>query len=81
VPSNLRSGWQTLVYGPFGKAVEAFIQRMVAILPLALAFALLKSARVRRVGAMRARYHGSPSRVLFNASSDYLSQECSPMSE
>ena len=49
--------------------------RIVAIVPLALAFAQLKSARVSTAGAIRARYHGSPRRVLFKATSINLSQD------
>ena len=44
-------------------------------MPLALAFALLKSARVSTAGAIRARYHGSTRRVLFKATSVNLSQD------
>jgi hypothetical protein len=62
-------------YGPLGKAVEGCVRRIVAIVPVDLAFALLKSARVSTAGAIRARYHGSPRRVLFTASSGYLSQD------
>ena len=40
-----------------------------AIGPVDLAFALLKSARVSTAGAIRARYHGTPRRVLFKVSS------------
>jgi hypothetical protein len=47
----------------------------VAIEPVDLAFALLKSARVSTAGAIRARYHGTPRRVLFKASSVDLSQD------
>src|SRR5271154_2739774 len=47
----------------------------VAIGPVDLAFALLKSARVSTAGAIRARYHGTPRRVLFKASSVDLSQD------
>jgi hypothetical protein len=45
------------------------------MVPVALAFALLKSARVRTAGAIRARYHGSTRRVLFKATSVNLSQD------
>ena len=62
-------------YGPWGKAVEGCVTRIVAIVPLALAFAQLKSARVSTAGAIRARYHGSPRRVLFKATSINLSQD------
>jgi hypothetical protein len=48
---------------------------MVAAVPLDRAFALLKSARVSTVGATRARYHSTPRRVLFKASSVDLSQD------
>ena len=44
-------------------------------MPVDLAFALLKSARVSTAGAIRARYHGTPRRVLFKASSVDLSQD------
>ena len=44
-------------------------------MPLALAFALLKSARVSTAAAIRARYHGSTRRVLFKATSVNLSQD------
>jgi hypothetical protein len=66
-------------YGPLGKAVEGCVRRIVAIVPVDLAFALLKSARVSTAGAIRARYHGSPRRVLFTASSGYLSQDARPL--
>src|ERR1700691_6586605 len=46
-----------------------------AIVPVDFAFALLKSARVSTAGAIRARYHGTPRRVLFKASSVDLSQD------
>ena len=62
-------------YGPWGKVVEGRVTRIVAIVPLALAFAQLKSARVSTAGAIRARYHGSPRRVLFKATSINLSQD------
>ncbi len=49
--------------------------RIVATVPLDRAFALLKSARVSTAGAIRARYHGTPRRVLFKASSVDLSKD------
>jgi hypothetical protein len=62
-------------YGPWGKAVEGCVRRIVAIVPLALAFAQLKSARVITAGVIRTRYHGSPRRVFFKATSINLSQD------
>ena len=44
-------------------------------MPVDLAFALLKSARVSTAGAIRARYQGSTRRVLFKATSVNLSQD------
>ena len=55
--------------------MEGCARSTVAIVPLALAFALLKSARVSTAGAIRARYHGSTHRVLFKATSINLSQD------
>src|ERR1700733_524369 len=55
--------------------MEACVTRIVAMLPLARAFALPKSARVSTAGAIRARYHGSTRRVLFKATSINLSQD------
>jgi hypothetical protein len=51
------------------------VTKIVAMVPLALAFALLKSARVSTAGAIRARYHGSTRRVVFKATSINLSQD------
>jgi hypothetical protein len=65
-------------YGPWGKVVECCVsqsRRIVAIVPLALAFAQAKSARVSTAAAIRARYQGSPRRVLFKATSINLSQD------
>jgi alpha-glucosidase (family GH31 glycosyl hydrolase) len=62
-------------YGPWGKVVEVCVTRIVATVPLARAFAQPKSARVSTAGAIRARYHGSPRRVLFKATSINLSQD------
>src|SRR5882757_5041353 len=62
-------------YGPWGKVVECFVTRIVAIAPLALAFAQAKSARASTAGAIRARYQGSSRRVLFKATSINLSQD------
>jgi hypothetical protein len=47
----------------------------VAIVPVDLTFARLKSARVSTAGAVRARYHDTPRKVLFKASSIRLSQD------
>jgi hypothetical protein len=55
--------------------VEGCARRTVAIVPVARAFALLKSARVSTACAIRARYHGSTRRVLFKATSINLSQD------
>jgi len=55
--------------------VEGCTISIVAIVPLALALALLKSARVSTAGAIRARYHGTTRRVLFTVSSVNLSQD------
>jgi hypothetical protein len=57
------------IYGPCVKAVEGCARRTVATVPVDLAFALLKSARVSTAGAIRARYQGSTRRVLFKATS------------
>jgi hypothetical protein len=57
-----------------GCAGTIFAVMRVAIVPVALAFALLKSARVSTAGA-RARYHGSTRRVFSKASSVDLSQD------
>jgi hypothetical protein len=62
------------IYGPLGNPPEGCASRDVAIVPVDLAFDLLKSARVGTAGAVRARYHGSTSKVLFKASSVGLSQ-------
>ena len=59
--------------------MEGCTRSAVAIVPLALAFALLKSARVSTAGAIRARYHGSTHRVLFKATSINLSQDARAM--
>jgi hypothetical protein len=66
---------QERAYGPWGKVVECFVTRIVATVPLALAFAQPKSARVSTAGAIRARYQGSSRRVLFKATSIDLSQD------
>jgi hypothetical protein len=49
--------------------------RIVATVPLDRALALLKSARVSTACVIRARYQGTPRRVLFKASSVNLSQD------
>ena len=55
--------------------MEGCARRTVATVPVDLAFALLKSARVSTAGAIRARYQGSTRRVLFKATSVNLSQD------
>src|SRR5882757_8451685 len=77
-PSSTRersSDSKQKTYGPWGKVMECLVTRIVAIAPLALAFAQAKSARDSTAGAIRARYQGSSRRVLFKATSINLSQD------
>ena len=64
-----------------GEGSGGCVTRIVAIVPLALAFAQPKSARVSTAGAIRARYQGSSRRVLFKATSINLSQDARYPSE
>ena len=77
-PSSTRersSYFKQKTYGPWGKVVECFVTRIVAIVPLPRAFAQPKSARVSTAGAIRARYQGSSRKVLFKATSIDLSRD------